>query len=426
MAKFKKIFLGTMIVTISSQFYIDILLSDFRITCAIIALGLFLYLNEDINPIIMGITVSFSTYIWRTIIHFLTYGFDAKIIGAYTPEIFFYIVYGILFWKFIHKRSLFRVNLNLFFLMTTFCDFTSNIVEISIRIIYYNHKFYFNIITFLLLVALIRSSAVWIILTILKYYKMLILKSEHEKRYRKLLWLTMILKSEMYWMDKNMDKIEKVMTNSYKLFEDIRDGRNSDNWASSSVKIASDVHEIKKEYELVLRGVQEITNNRYKDNGMYFKDIISILEEKMQNEIKYKNLHVKISVERGHDFYTDKHYQLMSIFRNLLMNAFEAIDESKGTLDIKLIHKSLKSEHLFKVIDNGKGISKEDIEFIFSPGFSTKIDYETGYINRGLGLSLVKDVVENHFKGYIEVESSLGSGTSFSIYIPNNEIEVSK
>jgi len=104
---------------------------------------------------------------------------------------------------------------------------------------------------------------------------------------------------------------------------------------------------------------------------------------------------------------------------------FEALEEKEGQSKITLVHQNLDTEHLFKVIDNGSGIDKKDIEFIFSPGFSTKINYQTGQINRGLGLSLVKDIVENHLKGRIQIESSLGSGTSFSIYIPKKEIEVS-
>lgn len=422
MTKLKRILIGTLIVTLASQFYFDILISDFRVSCGLIALGLFLFLNRDISPIVMGFSTAVSTYAWRIIIYFLRSGYDFEIIVAYIPEIFFYIVYGIVFSRLTRRKD--DLDINIFFLITVVSDFISNIIEIIIRIVYYDHTFYFSIITTLFVVAIIRSGAVWVTITILKYYKMLLLKSEHEKRYRKLLWLTMILKSEMYWMDKNMIKIEEVMSDSYKLFEEIRDGKNPDNWADQSVKIARDVHEIKKEYELVLRGVQVVTESRYRDNGMYFKDIMSILEEKMQIEIKYKNLDIAFSIERGKDFYTDKHYQLMSIFRNLIMNAFEALDGNEGQSKITLIHQGLETEHLFQVIDNGTGIDKEDIEFIFSPGFSTKINYETGQVNRGLGLSLVKDIVENHLKGHIHIESALGSGTAFSIYIPNKEIEV--
>ncbi|WP_432408130.1 ATP-binding protein [Wukongibacter sp. M2B1] len=422
MTKLKKILIGSLIVTLSSQFYIDILLSDFRVSCAIIALGLFLFLNRDVSPIIVGITVGISTYLWRTLIYFLRYGNDYEVMVAYIPEIFFFIVYGILFSRLMKKFDF--IGQHTILIIFALLDFTSNIVEILIRIIYFDHRFYFSIITSLFIVALIRAGAILIIATITKYYKILLLKAEHEKRYRKLLWLTMILKSEMYWMDKNMNKIEEVMSDAYTLFEEIRDGKNPDKWANRSVKIASDVHEVKKEYQLVLRGVRGITETRYRDNGMYFRDIMSILEEKMLDEIRFKNLDIELSIESGSDFYTDKHYQLMSISRNLIMNAFEAFDPNKKHSKISLVHKNLDKEHLFKIIDNGNGIDKEDMEFIFSPGFSTKINYETGEINRGLGLSLVKDIVENHLKGYIKMESVSGSGTCFNIYIPKEKIEV--
>ncbi len=75
---------------------------------------------------------------------------------------------------------------------------------------------------------------------------MLIMKEEHEKRYRKLVWLTLILKSEMYWMNKNMDKIEETMTHAYNLFDSIRNNDHPESWADRSVQVASDVHEIKR------------------------------------------------------------------------------------------------------------------------------------------------------------------------------------
>jgi len=80
-------------------------------------------------------------------------------------------------------------------------------------------------------------------------------------------------------------------------------------------------------------------------------------------------------------------------------------------------------EDCFSICDDGPGIPKENIPNIFTPGFSTKINFSTGEINRGLGLNLVKDMIENQFHGKITVESVPGQ-TTFLIRIPKIQLEV--
>ncbi len=60
---------------------------------------------------------------------------------------------------------------------------------------------------------------------------------------------------------------------------------------------------------------------------------------------------------------------------------------------------------------------------VFHTGFSTKINYTTGEVNRGLGLNLVQDLVENSFSGRIALESRPGK-TTFTITIPKVQLEV--
>ncbi len=67
------------------------------------------------------------------------------------------------------------------------------------------------------------------------------------------------------------------------------------------------------------------------------------------------------------------------------------------------------------VRDNGSGISKENIEKIYDPFYSTK-----GQKGTGLGLSVVWGIIENH-NGRIRVESEINKGTSFTIRLPINE-----
>lgn len=73
-----------------------------------------------------------------------------------------------------------------------------------------------------------------------------------------------------------------------------------------------------------------------------------------------------------------------------------------------------RSYCLIKIRDNGPGLDDKKCEKIFQPFFTTK---EEG---TGLGLSIVERIIENH-DGKITVESTLGQGTCFSIYLPIKE-----
>lgn len=99
---------------------------------------------------------------------------------------------------------------------------------------------------------------------------------------------------------------------------------------------------------------------------------------------------------------------------NLVLNSGQAVSEKKGI--IKIESKITNNNLVIIVSDNGKGIPAEDMEHIFEPFFSTK-----GYRGTGLGLSVVKKIVEEH-GGNIKVISEKNIGTEFIITLPQNEI----
>ena len=55
-------------------------------------------------------------------------------------------------------------------------------------------------------------------------------------------------------------------------------------------------------------------------------------------------------------------------------------------------------------------------------GYSTKFSQETGNIQRGLGLPVVWDIIENEYKGKIDVQSTVNRGTTVTIRIPTESI----
>ena len=104
--------------------------------------------------------------------------------------------------------------------------------------------------------------------------------------------------------------------------------------------------------------------------------------------------------------------RLNQVFLNLFINSKQAI---KGTGEITL-PTYLKDDHLFiELSDNGIGIDKDKLKRIFDPGYTTK---GVG-VGTGLGLSICYQIMQDH-RGQIEVESTLGKGTRFTLVIPTD------
>ncbi len=102
--------------------------------------------------------------------------------------------------------------------------------------------------------------------------------------------------------------------------------------------------------------------------------------------------------------------ELNQVWTNLIHNALQAM-EYQGSLVVKLL--KMDGYQVVGINDSGHGIPKEIIGMVFTPFFTTKKAGE----GSGLGLDIVKKIVDKH-KGKIEVESTVGVGTNFTVYIP--------
>lgn len=110
--------------------------------------------------------------------------------------------------------------------------------------------------------------------------------------------------------------------------------------------------------------------------------------------------------------------QIQQVFVNILLNAVDAIVESKKNKNINKI--SVKSEYngdeaILTFVDNGPGIKEEHLTKIFEPFFTTKKEGK----GTGLGLWVSYGIVKS-FQGDIKVKSKLNEGTTFIINLPVN------
>ena len=176
----------------------------------------------------------------------------------------------------------------------------------------------------------------------------------------------------------------------------------------------------------------------YARKGRYYVQPMNINElvEKTSDTIGRTRRDISVHRELPEDLFAieaDKG-QIQQVLLNLLVNAADAMpvggDLMLKTTNItdkdmqdKLYDPKPGSYVLLTVTDTGGGMDEETTERIFEPFFTTK-EMASGR-GTGLGLASVYGIIKGH-GGYIDVESELGRGTTFAIYLPATEKKVEK
>ena len=415
-----KIFIIATIVALSSQFYINVFADSFRISFAVIILSfLILTLGVNISNVKICSVTAIFVFIFRVCVH-ITMHDNLHGIANYIPNAVFYVVFGILFSILCTNKH--TIKPSQIFITAFICDFLSNVCEICITNSNLSFEKANDVIVTLAAIAAIRAFAAWLLIITEKQYRTLLQREEHENRYQRLFLMTTGLKNEIFFMKKNSEEIENVMGTAYKLYEKLSSTDLDPEIKNMSLALAKDVHEIKKDYIRIIKGIENEISEEYDEKQMKFSDILHILKNSTYNLLEEKDLKINLRFEYKDNFVTHEHYELMNIFKNLVTNAIEAIEKDEKGDTITIEQALVDDEYIFVVKDNGPGISKRHLPNIFKMGYSTKFDYVTGNIYRGVGLCGVKATVEENFGGSISVSSVFGDGTQFTIKIPAKAI----
>jgi two-component system NtrC family sensor kinase len=142
------------------------------------------------------------------------------------------------------------------------------------------------------------------------------------------------------------------------------------------------------------------------DIGKIIETVVSLNRKFFEKE----GMQIKLNIPTELPTYGNKD-QLEQVFMNLVLNA-QAAMERGGILDIKGWISN--NEIITEFTDSGCGIASEQINKIFDPFFSTKVN------GTGLGLFVSYGIIQSH-NGIIEVDSKLNLGTTFTIRLPSEQ-----
>ena len=145
-------------------------------------------------------------------------------------------------------------------------------------------------------------------------------------------------------------------------------------------------------------------------------NVLELLEERrkvMEWKSRESGVEIRVSGE-GCQVMGDDH-KLIQVFQNIMQNGVQAMPEG-GLLRVEVgvvdeVEGLSGSMVRVRIADTGKGMSKDTRDNLFKPFFTTK---ENG---TGLGLAVTRKIIEDH-GGKISVESELGTGSNFNIYLP--------
>lgn len=199
----------------------------------------------------------------------------------------------------------------------------------------------------------------------------------------------------------NINKI-KLDNENHSYFEKIKDEINQSMKASQKMK------------DFIISVRKQISFQEEKLLFSINKEIEEVMEI-LNYQLKENKIDLFFEADKNITIFGNP-IKLNRVITNLISNAIDATDNSKTQKNITISLQEEKDIITIKISDNGKGIDSDVIKKIFDPFFSTKNRHN----NLGLGLSLIKEIIEESYLGTINVFSEKGIKTIFTIKLPKN------
>ena len=172
---------------------------------------------------------------------------------------------------------------------------------------------------------------------------------------------------------------------------------------------------------------QILAFSRQSEHKMVPVRVQNVLKEllKLSRSTIPANIDIQQNIQQNCGLILADPTQIHQVAMNLITNAFHAVEEKNGTINIELKEITLQDNELpdsalqsgqyvkLSVSDNGIGMSQNISHNIFEPYFTTKKQGK----GTGLGLAVVYGIL-TEYKGDIKVYSEVGKGTTFEVHLP--------
>lgn len=168
-------------------------------------------------------------------------------------------------------------------------------------------------------------------------------------------------------------------------------------------------------YDMLRLAKMESEGKEFKKETFDLSGLFKDLVEEYEVIAAAKDIQVKAQIEDGIRFYGDK-AQIEELITNLVSNSVKYIGVD-GDKEIMIKLSRQDKTVTITVQDTGIGIKKEDQARLFTRFYRAGSDLESKVRGTGLGLAISRQIVERH-NGRIELESGIGQGTAFNIYLP--------
>lgn len=143
-------------------------------------------------------------------------------------------------------------------------------------------------------------------------------------------------------------------------------------------------------------------------------EILERTVELMRPSARDKEIRINMAIAPGLPPFSADRGGVEAVFVNLISNAIKYTPRG-GNIEISL--NQAGRDIRFKVVDSGIGIAQQDLDRIFEKFYRIKTEQTRSISGSGLGLSIVKGIVDAH-NGSIHVESEVGKGTTFIVSLP--------
>jgi len=406
-------------VCLTSQLYFSMWAEGFRLSASAIFFPvLLLTLKRESHRPSAGLITAMCVICFRVLWDLVGgLGLGDALLQEY-PGGVFYLCYDVILCLMLRDR---RAGSTRRIWVSLFCaDLVSNSINyaLSSRLILSNAQ---TVVVPLAWMALIRSAAAVFLLWAMQSYHQLLVQQEHELRYRRLFLMTANLKTELYFLKKDAEEVEKVMAHAYKLYEQLVQQDVPEDLRELALSIARDVHEVKKDNLRIIRGLEEEVAETYDHEDMSMRDLLNILAQSTRQMLGEQRSEIRLECSCPRDLSVREHYRVLSVLKNLVTNAVEAIQTADGVGCVRVTTVAQGETLIMTVEDDGPGISPRKQKLLFKVGYSTKFNPSTGDISRGVGLPAVQYIVQE-LGGTMSVSSEPGMSTVFRVELPLGQV----